>query len=169
MAKSDNWTTPPDLAKVLNDEFFFLKEVCAEENNRCYSPIPYISQEQDALKVSWASDGMQLSHSRAYCNPPYSKLPAFVARGFEQALTNQMLVAMLIPVYTDTKYWDTYIDGVATEVRLLKGRLRFWENGKPGKDTARFPSALVVWDYRALHKDRPTTYWIWDWRASLKS
>ena len=162
---ADSWSTPPDLALALQNEFSFDTEVCAEVDNRAIPSIPYISQAQDALQIEWA----EWTKNRAYCNPPYSQLPAFVSRGFQQALAHQMLVAMLIPVYTDTKYWDNYIDGVATEVRLLKGRLRFWDNGKPGKDTARFPSALVVWDYRNLYKQKNSTdYWVCDWRSSSK-
>jgi len=47
---------------------------------------------------------------------------------------------MLIPSRTDTKYFHNYIYGRA-EIRFVKGRLKFGN----GKNSAPFPSMLVIW------------------------
>lgn len=54
---------------------------------------------------------------------------------------------MLIPARTDTSYWHDIIFKKATEIRFIRGRVRF-ELGGVRKDAAPFPSAVVVFDYR---------------------
>ena len=50
---------------------------------------------------------------------------------------------MLIPARTDTRYWHDYIMESASEIYLVKGRLKF-ENGENKQNSAPFPSAVVV-------------------------
>lgn len=142
MAKHDNWSTPPDLMATLHDEFHFDCEVCAAADNRAIPNVPYMGLDngKDATIPEW--DG-QIN----YCNPPYSMLPVFVKAANNDAFFNGHTNVMLIPLYCDTAYWQQMILKEACEVRLLAGRLRFWEDGKPGKDTARFPSALVIFKH----------------------
>ena len=47
---------------------------------------------------------------------------------------------MLIPSRTDTRYWHDWIFGKASEIRFIKGRLKFGGS----KNSAPFPSAVVV-------------------------
>ena len=54
---------------------------------------------------------------------------------------------MLIPARTDTSYWHDIIFKKATDIRFIRGRVRF-ELGGVRKDAAPFPSAVVVFDYR---------------------
>ena len=56
---------------------------------------------------------------------------------------------LLVPARTDTAWWHDWIVGHATEVRFIRGRLRFGDS----KASAPFPSAVVVYD------KRPTRYW----------
>lgn len=51
---------------------------------------------------------------------------------------------LLIPARTDTSYWHDYIFGKATEIRFVRGRLKFCD----GKNSAPFPSAIVIYDNR---------------------
>lgn len=163
MAKSDNWSTPPDLMTMLDQEFKFDLEVCAAKDNRALPDVEYMGLDngRDALgfENSWDKFG-----NRAYINPPYSELPAFV----EGACANHhemSIIVMLIPAYTETNYWWDYIHGIADEVRFIRRRLKFWDKGKPGKDTARFPSALVVYRRKPFGTFSPdyTIYRAWDW------
>lgn len=159
---SDNWSTPPALVKVLREEFKFTLEVCASAENRAMPDLPYMGLDNglDAMHNSWGQQG-----DFWYCNPPYSQLPAFVNRAYTQ-YCEQRPGVLLIPAYTDTKYWDAVIGDVA-DVRFLKGRLRFWIDGKPGPTTARFPSALV--EYPSLVRWTQPQWGIWDWKAAAKS
>lgn len=49
------------------------------------------------------------------------------------------VVVFLIPSRTDTRWWHDYIMK-ATEIRFLKGRLKFGGS----KNSAPFPSAVVI-------------------------
>ncbi|EPU45485.1 hypothetical protein SAG0170_07500 [Streptococcus agalactiae LDS 617] len=53
-------------------------------------------------------------------------------------------ISNLIPARTDTKYWHDYIFGKATDIRFLKGRLKFTINGKENYP-APFPSAVIIY------------------------
>ena len=153
--RSDAWETPPPLLARLREEFpFDLDAAASPENAICDN---FITQEQDALVTPW--DG-----SVVFCNPPYSKLPVFTARALDQSQAHQNTVVLLIPAYTDTKWWrDRCLP--ATEIRFLIGRLKFWEAGV-ARDSARFPSAVVI--YKTLHgltTPSPHIRW-WDWRIA---
>lgn len=55
-------------------------------------------------------------------------------------------MVMLIPARTDTSYFHDYIfNGKADEVRFLRGRLKFTDEEGNVKDSAPFPSAVIVW------------------------
>src|SRR5687768_6744625 len=113
MGKSDNWQTPPDLIKVLRQRYSFSHEICAAADNRAMPDLPYMGLDNgfDALEHTWPPG----TH---YCNPPYSKLPAFVARANLTAAMGSKVI-LLIPAYTDTKYWQDIIDGSAQDVYFL--------------------------------------------------
>ena len=147
----NEWCTPPELFRVLHTEFGFQLDAAATAQNALVGH--YLT---DALVQAW-NDGP------VFCNPPYSQLPAFIRRGYEQSQDNANTVVMLIPAYTDPKYWRDYCMK-AHEIRFLTGRLQFLENGKT-RMSARFPSVVVIFKwfpgicYKAPH------IWQWDWRA----
>lgn len=154
------WWTPRDLVSVLMKEFDFTLDAAASaENTVCDQ---FISQEQDGLKTPWAA-------ARVWCNPPYGKafnsfLPDWVKRGYEQHREQQNTVVMLLPAYTDPKYWSEYVMK-AHEIRFLKGRLQFLDHGET-KMSARFPSVIVVWKFiLGTHYGKAPAQWVWDWRT----
>ncbi|MCH4301016.1 phage N-6-adenine-methyltransferase [Staphylococcus haemolyticus] len=57
---------------------------------------------------------------------------------------NGATVVCLIPARTDTMYWHDFIFDKADDIRFLKGRLKFGN----GKNSAPFPSAIVVYKYK---------------------
>ncbi len=54
-----------------------------------------------------------------------------------------------MPARTDTAWWHDWVVGHATEVRFIRGRLKFGGS----KSGAPFPSAVVVYD------KRPRRWW----------
>ena len=156
------WWTPPELFQALDDEFFFdLDAAATAENSLCSR---YITPEEDALITPW--DG-----ACVWCNPPYGRghdgtaslLTSFIKRGYEQSQEQQNEVIMLLPAYTDPKYWSEYVMR-AHEVRFLKGRLQFLENGKK-KMSARFPSVVVhfKWIKGNTYGKAPNQF-VWAWK-----
>lgn len=81
-----------------------------------------------------------------FCNPPYGRAIAdWVRKGYEESRKPGTTVVMLIPSRTDTAYFHDWIFGKASEVRFLRGRLKFTDEDGNGEDAAPFPSAVIVW------------------------
>lgn len=103
-----------------------------------------------------------------YLNPPYGKgydhmLARFIKRAYEQHLEQRNTVVMLIPAYTDPKYWRDYCTK-AHEIRFLTGRLAFLDHGV-SKMSARFPSALVIFKWFPGVCYKAANTWVWQWRS----
>lgn len=136
-SKSQEWATPKDFFKKLNNEFHFtLDPCCNNENKKCDK---FYTREQDGIAQSWAGEVV-------FCNPPYGReLPKWVRKCYEEHKKNNITIVMLIPARTDTSYFHTYIY-MRAEIRFIKGRLKF----NDGKNPAPFPSMLVIYNKREL-------------------
>jgi len=102
----DDWATPKEFYNKLNEEFEF-----------DFDPCP-LHSDFDGLAIDWAE--------RNFVNPPYStKLKEmFVKKAIDEAKKGRMSV-MLLPVSTSTKLFHDFILPNCTELRFIKGRLRF--------------------------------------------
>ena len=133
--KSD-YGTPDWLFNMLNKEFHFDADVCADENNhKCKN---YSTKEINCLRHSWG-------YGTYFMNPPYQKkqkgqpgIGDFIKKAYEESLKGCVVVC-LIPARTDTIWWFDYCIK-AKEIRFLKGRLKFIG----GASSATFPSAIVI-------------------------
>jgi site-specific DNA-methyltransferase (adenine-specific) len=145
-SKSDEWETPQDLYEALDREFNFTLDAAATaENAKCpdyLGPDHPAEALRDALRVSWGV----FCDEAVWCNPPYSKVRAFVEKAVRTSLAGTTVV-MLLPARTDTRWfhdliWDRHHHRplYEVEVRFLKGRLKFGGS----KDSAPFPSMVVV-------------------------
>jgi len=142
-AKTTAWQTPPALFDQLAAEFgpFDL--------DPCGATDSYVSQH--CLRY-WKSLGLDLPwRGRVFVNPPYgSALRDWVYRcWFETTHGGADVVVALLPARTDTRWWHSYIGAhceLASEVRFLKGRLRF----VGAAASAPFPSVIVVWRKETL-------------------
>ena len=98
---SVHWATPRAVFDALNDEFAFN-----------FDPCP-LGGLVDGLAQSWAG-------KRVYCNPPYGRgVGKWLAKACEADLA-----VYLLPARTDTAWWHEYAMR-ATEIRFLRGRLKF--------------------------------------------
>jgi len=115
---SVHWATPSELYQVLDAEFHFNDDPCPLHGSR-------------GLEREWGT--------RTFCNPPYGRvIGEWLKKAYSEAQKGKIVVC-LIPSRTDTKWWHEIIMH-ASEIRFMKGRLRFG-NSKQG---APFPSAIVV-------------------------
>jgi len=127
-SRSDEWETPDELFSKLIGEFQFRLDSAATEKN-CKHPY-YYSMESDGLRQPWVT--------WTYCNPPYSRVQDFIEKA-KREQTNGNYSVLLVPARTDTNwFWDAAEQ--ATEIRLLKGRLKF----KGAYSSAPFPSAIMI-------------------------
>ena len=119
---SDEWETPSNLYKELNEKYGkFTIDLCASETNALCKR--YFTRETfDEDKI------YRLRGEKIYCNPPYSKLSYFISICSQLSLNN--LVVMLIPARTDTKAFHQYIyNKSGVQIEFIKGRLKFAISG----------------------------------------
>jgi hypothetical protein len=114
-----DWKTPKSVYQILDAEFHFDFDPCPTD------------PDFDGLDIEWGN--------RNFVNPPYGReLPKWIQKGYDEWQKGRMIV-FLIPSRTDTKWWHDYCMK-ATEIRFIKGRLKFDEH----KNSAPFPSAIVI-------------------------
>lgn len=128
-SSTDQWETPQDFFDALNTVFNFERDVCAlPENAKC---AKYYSPAEDGLKQPWSGV--------IWLNPPYGKTIRLWMEKAAAAARNGATVVCLVPVRTDTVWWQTYC-AKASEIVYIEGRLCFGNS----KNSAPFPSAIVV-------------------------
>lgn len=120
---SQHWSTPRVLYDALDAEFHFNDDPCP------------LHGKEEGLSRPWGSS--------SFVNPPYGKvIGVWIREAMIQASLGKLIVC-LIPSRTDTRWWHDYVMK-ATEIRFLKGRLKFGDS----KNSAPFPSAVVIFDGR---------------------
>ena len=125
---TDEWETPSDVYKALDDEFHFTLDPCAtKENRKCEK---YFTAEENGLEKNWGGEIV-------FCNPPYSRVRDWVKKCSDESA--HATVVMLIPARTDTRWFHDYVYGKA-EVRFIRGRLHYSNS----KYSCPFPSMIVV-------------------------
>lgn len=116
---TDKWNTPESVFKELDKEFHFTFDPCPER------PIV------DGLSIPWRSSN--------FVNPPFSNWQEWVKKGFKEYLKGRIVV-FLIAARTDTKVFHEIILPYASEIRFIKGRLKFGDS----KNCAPFASVVVI-------------------------
>ena len=120
----DDWKTPKALYKSLNEEFAFDFDPCPQ-----YPPF-------DGLHIDdWGQ--------RNFINPPFGNWQRWIEKGFEEFQKGKLCV-FLLASRTDTKMFHEIILPYATEIRFIKGRLRFDD-----RNPAPFPSMVVIFNPQA--------------------
>ena len=131
-SNTNEWETPQDLFDMLDAEFNFTLDPCASrKNKKCKK---YFSIKTDGLSKKWSGS--------VFMNPPYGQaIKHWIEKAYIESQSDRVnVVVCLIPARTDTRYWHDYVMK-ASEIRLIKGRLRF-----SNKDPAPFPSAIVIFN-----------------------
>lgn len=132
-SKTNEWATPQYLFDELDRDFNFTLDPCAtEENAECDK---YFTIEDDGLIQDWSNDIV-------FMNPPYGRyIKHWIKKAYESYLQGATVVC-LIPARTDTTYWHDYIFGKSSDIRFLRGRVKFGDS----KNSPPFPSAIVVYE-----------------------
>ncbi len=129
--KQDKWETPLSVFNQLNEEFGFTLDAAAEPNTALCDK--YFTEQDDALTQDWGNEVV-------FCNPPYSMLKDFAKKASIESQRGAKVV-MLVPARTDTKAFHDHL--VGGEVRFIKGRLKFLQEGQE-QAPAPFPSMVCV-------------------------
>jgi phage N-6-adenine-methyltransferase len=132
-----DWATPRQLFEMLDREFNFTLDACANEHNLPRDGIDFISPDQDALQAGgWYTK----AGGSVWLNPPYGRgIGKWIEKALRESRICKVTVVCLLPARTDTKWFHELC--LKGEIRFLQGRLCFDENRKK---RAPFPSMLVI-------------------------
>jgi phage N-6-adenine-methyltransferase len=147
----DFWRTPPTLVRAVAAELGGpIGLDAASAGDDAVAPR-WLTPDDDALVASWAA-ACHPEDRRAWCNPPYSKvaggaggagLLAWVEAGV-RARDEGLVVAMLVPPSTSTRYWRLAFEEAA-EILLCSKRVSFLDpnTGEPERGN-RGDSAILI-------------------------
>ena len=121
---TDEWKTPESIYDKLHREFTFTYDPCPMTTH-------YNDRWADGLNSNWGSCN--------FVNPPFSNWQEWVKKGYEEHKKGKIVV-FLIAARTDTKAFHDIILPFASEIRFIKGRLKFGGS----KYGAPFPSMVVI-------------------------
>jgi len=129
-SNKDEYETPQWLFDLLDQEFHFTIDVCADLwNTKCQR---FFDKNTDALKQDWTGE-------TCFMNPPYGReISKWVEKASLTAKSGGTVIALL-PARTDTRWFHDHCYGFP--IRFIKGRLKFGGNG-----SAPFPSMVVFFD-----------------------
>ena len=140
----DDWETPDDLFKSMDDLFHFGLDAAASHKNA--KVAKHYTREENGLLLPW--------NVNTWVNPPYGRqIPLWVEKAYMESNNNGVVVCMLMAARTDTIYFHRYVMR-AWMIWFVKGRIRFV--GAPGP--APFPSMLVFFDGSLIPGDYPMIY-----------
>lgn len=131
-SRSEEWPTPSRFFAALHAEFGFTLDPCAtRENAKCPS---YFTKTENGLLQDWGTHVV-------FCNPPYGRQIAAWAEKCHAAARRGATVVLLAHARTDTRWFHDFVYGKATEIRFVRGRLRFGD----GSQSAPFPSLVAIY------------------------
>lgn len=136
---SDSWQTPLRLYRNLDREFSFTIDAAASAANALHNK--YWSAEDDALAQDW-------SGHTVFCNPPYSRVEEFLAKGREADTA-----VFIIPARTGTTYFLEHVfsNKYCHEIRWCHRGIRFIpadeieHNEKRRYKRAPLPCCIIVY------------------------
>lgn len=132
----DDWATPTSFYEQLDKEFNFDFDPC---------PFQHDIDKWDGLKIDWGQ--------RNFINPPYSQKlkESFVIKAIEESRKGKLCV-MLLPVSTSTKLFHDWILPNQSEIRFIRGRIKFSGINTKGESVSDKPgmhdSMVVIFDGR---------------------
>lgn len=143
-SSSSDWETPQEFFDLLDSEFHFTLDVCASfENHKCKK---FFTVFEDGLSQDWKKN-------ICWMNPPYGREIGKWLRKAVKSMEQGACVVSLLPSRTDTKWWHEYVMKSATQIRFLKGRLKFGDS----ENSSPFPSVVVIFDGREREKSQKWT------------
>lgn len=127
------WETPQNFYNKLDKEFgFTLDPCCIPKTAKCNK---FFTPEDNGLEKEWGKETV-------FMNPSYGReISDWIEKAYKESKKGTFVVC-LIPARTDTRYWHNYIFPYASEIRFIKGRLKFGDS----KNNAPFPSAVIIYD-----------------------
>lgn len=143
------WRTPPEVFGPLHAEFRFGLDVAAMSDSALLpywiGPDHVSPARRDAFTADWRACSAPWARA-AWMNPPYGRgMGRWIVLAARWGRV--MPVVVLILARTDLPWWDEVVMRTASEIRFVRGRVRFLDGvtGKRGS-SAPAPSVVLIWD-----------------------
>lgn len=134
----DCWRTPRDLFAALDARFNFVCDLAASADNALCSS--YYSATADALTQDWPRVGW------LWLNPPFSRLPEFMAKTHEQVAHGCCVVAITPGHRHEQDWFHRHVVGVASTIALPRGRVEYVPAPGIESSSPAFPSMVLIYD-----------------------
>ena len=139
--EKDEWCTPIELYKKLDDEFHFNLDAAATFENRLNNA--FFDKDSDALSREWGG-----KFATVFLNPPYGrgKIKAFVRKAYLESTAGATVVCLL--PFSGASWFTDYCLHAA-EIRIL-GRVKyigFAADGTLIRNSPTFDSCIVIFKY----------------------
>jgi phage N-6-adenine-methyltransferase len=152
---TDVWSTPQAFFDMLNEEFVFTLDPCADASN---AKCTYFDEADDGLAQDWGENV-------CFVNFPYSQAKAWAAKCIAAASSGATVV-VLCAARTDTGWWQS-LALAAEQVRFVKGRLAFVGPNGAGQ-SATFPSCVIVLRPGLEPQGEPARMFMWEVPAEVR-
>ena len=133
---NDCWATPPLLFEELNREFHFTLDPCCMQATAKCKKFFALDRGQDGLTRRWSNEVV-------FMNPPYSAVRLWLEKAATEARLRGATVVCLVPNRTDTGWYHESAIRWAHEIRVIRGRVRYFMDGVQGGPST-FPSSVIV-------------------------
>lgn len=163
------WATPPELFKVLDDEFHFTVDCAANEHNhKCGN---WIGESVDALKVGWGgwhNFGTQRPPA-LFLNPGFNNPMPWVVKMNEEVEREHGAVGVVIGLVSPSTKWWMFCDAHASEIRLLGGkRPQFVPPGTMKSTSNSKENAVIIFRHGSRRNGGHATHSTWDWLKDVE-
>ena len=144
-SKSNEWETPQWLFDELNNEFKFTLDPCStDENTKCKK---HYTINDNGIMQDWSKDVV-------FMNPPYGgQTRKWIEHSYLESLKGAIVVCLIVSA-TDRSYWHDYIFPFASQIRWVRGRLKFGD----AISTAPFASAIIIFDSNKEYNPKQVYY-----------
>jgi phage N-6-adenine-methyltransferase len=152
----NEWCTPPELFKRLDEEFDFdLDAAATNENTLC---TYWFTKEMHTFDIDWSKHLLHVPNISIFLNPPYGRgvIEAFVRKAYIES-TQGATVVCLLP-FSGARWFRDYCLH-ADEIRIL-GRVKYIGHDNDGnlvKNSPTFDSCIVIFR-PGYHEAKLTTF-----------
>lgn len=147
MNSKDEWGTPEDLFKALDEIFNFTLDPCGTHKRRLKPADQMHTYETNGLKAPW-------KNHTVFVNPPYSgnNIKKWIMKCFQERHSASSIVLLIPASKIGTHYFQEYALPWV-EIQYVTGRLKFVPLA--GQKTGSNPqySIICIWQSCTEHKD----------------
>ena len=145
LSLSDEWETPDVLYQHLCEKYNIYPEIdvaASFENKKCEC---FLSEHENALEVDWKDNYFGKEIIDVWCNPPHSKNEEFVKKAYNEWVTQNITIMMILPANAlCTNYAENWIEPFAEYHPINRSFCKFLYHGKE-KDSSRNGYFVIIW------------------------